>query len=430
MSKEQFPQVSYLLTIQAIALVCLNLSCILPKINEKSMWHWDQGRLEYFQFDALRQISSYVINNNFKAADKSVLTQATGLRFAAPLNYSPWRNYSRVLKLTLLVSEENNIAVPTPVAKLLATPGAVTCDEYLHFLSCTFSEPSPALAGWTVDANFRFPLLFALKYLLTKTVITSSPIASLNEIIGAYSFSDFKGDEDQEEFISIVNGVENYEQIALGIDKQLLRQAKESLKVISQISYLHVQSDVIVVSLHPSDAHEIFDDLYPLSGSRSSSSNDEIKRIASLFKGGSTSIAFEYPNTIIETVIESGFKEGNKIKRTHITIERNVGLRTKYFDSINTTICDVCKMDTKKTYPWSERILDIHHLLPLSSGTRVEGKSTTFNDLVAVCPNCHRAIHRYYDIWLAKNNRKDFINSDEAKRVYHEMKTEFKGLII
>lgn len=136
------------------------------------MWHWDQGRLEYFQFDALRQISSYVIENDFRLADRATLFEKTGLKFAAPVSHTPWRNYSRVLKLMLLVSEVNDVAQPTPVAAILSKPGAVTCDEYLHFIISAFTEPSPALIQWSPNSNFRYPLLFALKYLLAKTVIT------------------------------------------------------------------------------------------------------------------------------------------------------------------------------------------------------------------------------------------------------------------
>jgi predicted HNH restriction endonuclease len=69
-------------------------------------------------------------------------------------------------------------------------------------------------------------------------------------------------------------------------------------------------------------------------------------------------------------------------------------------------------------------------LMPLCSGTRVEGRNTTFDDLVPVCPSCHRAVHRYYGSWLDSNNRKDFMNADEAKSVYQDMKTRFPGLIL
>lgn len=75
------------------------------------------------------------------------------------------------------------------------------------------------------------------------------------------------------------------------------------------------------------------------------------------------------------------------------------------------------------------RVMDLHHLLPLSSGTRVEAEGTTLDDLVPVCPSCHRAVHRFYDGWLIGNGREDFTNGNEAHEVYRVMKTEFPGLI-
>lgn len=394
------------------------------------MWHWDQGHLSYFQFDALRQIAAFVEAYDFKQADRATLFAETGLTFSAPDTHSAWRNYSRVLKLMLLVSEVGPTAQPTPVASIIALPGAVTCDEYLHFLACAFTEPAPALADWRRDAEFRYPLLFALKYLLAKTAITASPVASLDEIIGAYRMSGFDGGEEEEQFIAIVGSSANYEASGRSAQADLRRQARESLKVIAQISYLTVRSNQVIVSLNPVDAQEIFADLAPVSGPRATDRDAEIRRLAALFRGGSTSIAFEYPNTIIEDVVESGFREGSKVKRTHVRIERNTGLRKEFFNANPTAICDVCALHTQRTYPWTERILDVHHLLPLCSGTRVEGSNTTFGDLVPVCPSCHRAVHRFYDRWLESNNRKDFMNSNEAKTVYENMKTQFPGLIV
>ncbi len=48
------------------------------------MWHWDQGHLAYFQFDALRQISVFITKHDFKTAQREELLQTTGLAFAAP----------------------------------------------------------------------------------------------------------------------------------------------------------------------------------------------------------------------------------------------------------------------------------------------------------------------------------------------------------
>ena len=183
------------------------------------------------------------------------------------------------------------------------------------------------------------------------------------------------------------------------------------------------------VSLDQLDAREIFEDLAPVGGSRAHNKDAEIRRLAELFEDGSTSIVFEYPHTIISDVVESGFLEGNKVKKTHITIERNASLRREFFKLRPTAICDVCALDTAKTYPWTKRVLDLHHLLPLSSGTRVEAHGTTFDDLVPVCPNCHRAVHRFYDQWLGKNGRDDFLNSQESKSTYANMKTLFPGFV-
>src|SRR5690606_36956627 len=126
----------------------------------------------------------------------------------------------------------------------------------------------------------------------------------------------------------------------------------------------------------------------------------EVRRLAALFRDGFTDIEFECPMTTVNDVIDSGFVEGNKVRRTHLKIERNAALRREFFLVRPTSICDVCQTDTHLTYTWTERIIDLHHLLPLSSGTRVEVTGTTLDDLVPVCPSCHRAVHRFYDGWL------------------------------
>lgn len=393
------------------------------------MWHWDQGHLAYFQFDALRQIASFVEAHDFKEADRPELLAATGLEFPAPPTHSPWRNYSRVLKLCLLVSEVDGRAQATPVAHLLSEPGSTTCDEYLHFLVRAFTEPAPALENWRPNAQFRYPLLFALKYLLTKAVIADAPVASFDEIIGAYRRSGFDGDENDERFIAAIGADVGYEDAGRGVRENFRRQACESLQVISQISYLHVRGNHISVSLHREDAQAMFQELAPIIGPRAREREAEIRRLAALFGDGITDISFDYPNTIINEIAESGFREGSKVKKTHITIERNARLRREFFAERPTATCDVCELDTARTYPWTEGVMDLHHLLPLSSGTRVEAHGTTFDDLVPACPSCHRAIHRYYDGWLASNARTDFRNSEEAHEVYQDMKSEFPGLI-
>jgi predicted HNH restriction endonuclease len=138
--------------------------------------------------------------------------------------------------------------------------------------------------------------------------------------------------------------------------------------------------------------------------------------------------ALAYTRTVINEVVEAGFKEGGKLKKTHVVIERNSQVRSAFFKANPTSACDLCSMDTKATYPWSTRVLDLHHLLPLASGRRTDNaKGTIFTDLVPVCPSCHRGIHRFYDKWLSENTRRDFETADEARSVYQSVKSSFQG---
>ena len=397
------------------------------------MWHWDQGRLEYFQFEILQRVAKFATQFDLKNSSKAFLYENTGLPFHAPPTHTAWRNYSRVFKQCLLLYEEDNAAKPTPVAYILSRSGEVTCDEYMHFLVQTTTEPSPALKGWDPNANFKFPLLFSLKYLLMKKCINPYSNIPLNEIIGAFAQSGFTGEESAEHYVDLLKYTDkfnDYTQRFMKSHQNIIRQARESLKVISQISYLHFiggQNSLIQVSLEPDDAQNIFESITPIKGQRAMTGEREILRLSEFFSGGSFDDFFEYTNTILSNVVESGFTEGTKVKKTHVTIERNANLRKAYFQQHPTTSCNVCNLNTSKTYHWTDKILDLHHLLPLASGTRVVGQGTTFEDLVPLCPNCHRATHKFYDNWLRMYGKKDFSDEDEARKVYAEVKEQFKG---
>ena len=392
------------------------------------MWKWDQGRMEYFQYDVLRTVAQFVLKFDLKNSGPSLIRRQTGLPFSAPSTHSPWRNYSRIFKLCLLVSEEGGAAVPTDVAKILARDGIVTCDEYIHFLIEATTDPSPALSGWTRFATtdvVRHPLCFALKYLLAKAAGLNEYSTPINEIIGAYIQSGFTGDENDTAFLNLMSNRSTYPNVATTSSP---RQARESIKFISQISYLHNEGGNIITSLSQEDALDIFQVLNPIFGPREANGNLEIKRLASFFRDGSEHDFFDYKNTILSDVLESGFEEGSKVKKTHIVIERNTKLRKLYFERIPTAVCDACHMDTKTKYPWVVNpVLDLHHMLPLSSGTRVDSKKgTMLKDLVPICPTCHRAVHRFYDEYLKTQNTKDFLNEKEARTVYGQAKQEMR----
>ncbi len=390
------------------------------------MWSWEQGRMPYFQYDTLRAMARCAIQHDFRNSPAAAIRAHTGLDFP-PGNYNPWRNYARLLKLCLIVREEDGCAVPTDVARILAQDGSVTCDEYLHFLAEVTTDPSPALSDWNSQDRIRYPLCFALRYILAKMSVLGDPVSQINEIIGAYIDSQFVGSESDTDFVGLLNSNRDYVGLALAGGSTAIRQARESIKFLCQISYLHCNQNEVTISLSTDDAVRIFAEVEPIEGDRLSDGNEEIQRIASLFKGGSVHDFFDYQATTVSNELDSGFVEGNKVKRSHIVIERNSRLRRLFFASLQTLVCDACLLDTKAKYPWTDGVLDMHHALPLSSGTRVDSTTgTLFEDLVAICPNCHRSIHRFYDIYLRGEGKSDFDDKAEAMRVYRNV----KGMIL
>ncbi len=395
------------------------------------MWNWDPGRLDYVQFGNVVQIARLVTNYDIRSIDKETAQRETGLPFKSPDTHSLWRNYSRILKTSLLVYEENGIACPTEFAKILAKTGEVTCDEYMHFIVRTYTDPPFVLSSRGAQ-EIRYPLLFSLKYLLTKAIRGEDEGTDLYEIIGAYEKTGFTGKEEDNKFIKIVNASTNYK--SLITDREASRQARESLIAMSQISYLHFQkrnnNHRMFISLSKKDAEQIFESLEGLY-IEEEDREKRIQKTANLFSSLSTAEELNYNNSIMTESLESGFAftEGRKIKKAHITIERNSKLRHEFFSKRPAVLCDLCILDTHETYPWTERVLELHHIMPLSSGTRVMLDGTILDDLVPLCPNCHRAVHRYYDNWLRKEKRQDFSGIDESKQAYEKIKTEFRGAV-
>lgn len=379
--------------------------------------------MQYFQYDVLRVMANFIVSYDLKNSDPQFIRRITELDFSAPETHSPWRNYSRIFKLCLLVSEADGIAIPTDVARILSQPGVVTCDEYMHFLVEATTDPSPSLSDWARiggTMSVRNPLCFSLKYILAKVAGLNEYMTPINEIIGAYIHSGFSGDECDTDFLGLMEKRNQYADLT---NRGNPRQARESIKFISQISYLYNTGSNIVASLSQEDAHDIFHSINPISGPHKRNGDLEIQRLASFFRDGSEHDFFEYKGTVLSDVLESGFHEGSKVKKTHIIIERNAKLRGLYFEKFPSSVCNSCQMDTNKKYPWVNRILDLHHVLPLSSGTRVDSRTgTMLEDLSPICPTCHRAIHRYYDDYLRSEDKNDFNNKSEARAIYTQAK--------
>jgi len=392
------------------------------------VWRWDQGRLAYFNFENLRLISKAAISYNLKAVSHEELIGVTQLPFA-PVNpsYLPWRNYQRIFKLMRLVTIEDGVAAPTPVARMLAETGRVTSDEFIHYIICSHTDPNPALQNWNSSAVLRWPLLFSLKYLLACQRLIPEHVCTLNEIMGAYSSSGFSGVEDEAAFAALLN---NGPLINISLpSNDIVRQGRESLKFFAQLSYLMMpnRSD-IRVNLSSKKAADLFRDLVEISIEPTADPSEQILALANLFADGANE-DFGLIQSEQDITIESGFTEGTKSQKTHLVIERNSGLRREFFKRHPSVTCDVCTMETKQTYPWTSGVLDVHHVLPLSSGVEIDKMGTKFDDLRAICPTCHRAVHSHYSAWLKSQKQSDFLSREEAFGVYGQLKTDFKGVV-
>ncbi|NRQ11706.1 hypothetical protein [Aliiroseovarius sp. xm-v-208] len=168
------------------------------------MWSWDQGRLDYFQFENLKKIAEFALSNDLRLTDRKTLVASTGLPFLPDNDqYPPWRNYSRVFGLSLICSKKGTGSRPTKVAQALAADGATTTDEYFHFLCEASTDPSPVLQGWDHTAIRRYPLLFSLKFLLARAAL-GMETTSISEVVASYGASGFTGDEDQVAFDALI----------------------------------------------------------------------------------------------------------------------------------------------------------------------------------------------------------------------------------
>lgn len=89
--------------------------------------------------------------------------------------------------------------------------------------------------------------------------------------------------------------------------------------------------------------------------------------------------------------------------------ERNPAVRREAV-RIHGTICQGCGFDFSATYgEWGDQYIEVHHVMPLAEHGQRETDPNT--DLVVVCSNCHRMIHRRRGICLSIDELKAHIES-------------------
>ena len=87
-------------------------------------------------------------------------------------------------------------------------------------------------------------------------------------------------------------------------------------------------------------------------------------------------------------------KEGAKMETSLSLRERDPKVRSAALKHYGYS-CTVCDLEFKSVYGGYQNCVEVHHLKPLAN--RKKGEKTRIEDVVVLCPNCHRAIHKYDD---------------------------------
>lgn len=92
-------------------------------------------------------------------------------------------------------------------------------------------------------------------------------------------------------------------------------------------------------------------------------------------------------------VDEKWFVEGNAKLVQHIKKERSRELVKQFKENLEDYSCSICGFSFEETYgQLGNGFIEAHHVKPISTLTK-ETKML-LDDLIAVCPNCHRMLHK------------------------------------
>lgn len=385
------------------------------------IWRWDQGRSDYFRFEIIKKIAPVLLKYNgadMKQADDQFRTEimaATGLTFA-PSTYTIKRNYKRVFECMMLCSYIGNRLFLSDIGRTVATPNTKlsNVDAYLSELETRFRYPYPSFDNYNDARTVCFPFMAMLKLLFAKAISTSDSYAKISLTdVGQYLIAnEVSGLEDLNYYASLQPQT-NFNFKSHGSNDQK-RQVREMMHLLGEHTYLSnpESCSLQLVGLSMEDCQTAFNMLIPKSIPITSKIPiDDFRELTSY-----SDVPGEYE---FQSDLENfSTKEGKKIFRSHFSYERSSKMRKEYIKANPLPICDVCGKNMHIVYPWTENMLEIHHICPLSTNDGEHAQTTTLDDVVGVCPSCHRAIHLYYKKYLSELGKSDFSSKHEAKETY------------
>lgn len=374
-------------------------------------WRWDQGRLEYFSFDNVVKIAKVL--SDFDGVDiqtedaefRKKLTELTELPFA-PSNYKVWRNYARFFRCAMLATDVDDKLVASSLCQYLAEPkNDITPDQYLCFVYSHFALPYPAFQDYNANIKPVYPFAAIIKFIIG---FTGAHGASLEEIFNYVIGNNCTGLED----ISFYRHLKPTNRKPDGDEE---RQVREMMVFLGQASFMKWFNRRLYIDT--SDIESIIKATLPQPPP--SRLQDPKQEFFSM-----TSVNDKIMNVKYDIILKDreplffSVSEGGHQFATHGKIERSPLVRKHFFSHFPKIICNACGIEPKIVYPWTDNILELHHILPLSATLNMNGTTTTLNDMVALCPNCHKSIHKYYQLKLAEWGLSDFCSKQMAIDVY------------
>ena len=381
-------------------------------------WRWDQGRLQYFRYETIVKLAAVlesldgVALGNGPDLLRVPLTSATELPFL-PVHYKVWRNYARVFECALLATRVNGRLIATDLCRKVAkNPTLFPPDEYLNFVFSHFALPFPAFDDYDATTAPTFPFVAILK-----SAISAGPAGiSLDDVFSRVIGNDCTG----------LEPLDHYRDLGLTSRKPMgdeERQVREMLVFMGQCSFLKWFDGRLYIDSSIEDIEGILKAVTPvLRPKRSGIPEEEFLAIATVGRAD----ARLRRDVVLKDrePLQTSFQEGGKIFGTHGKIERSPLVRRKFFEAHPDTICNACSLNTKVRYPWTDNILELHHILPLAASLNANGTTTLLDDLVALCPSCHKSIHVFYRIKLREWGIEDFGSKKMALDVYEMAKRE------
>lgn len=205
-------------------------------------WRWDQGRLNYFQYENLKaiahclnELAGVVINQKNIDPLRKELESFTGLPFA-PKSYTVWRNYKRVFECSFLATTINDRLHVTDFCKKVVASGTkkIDVDEFLSLFIPRFRFPFAAFQDYKKSDNLVYPFCAVLKYLISNFQLGRQPSISSEEIFSIIIGNNCTGLESIEHYAKLKKT--NHKPV--GDEK---RQVNEMMIFISQLSILKWQ---------------------------------------------------------------------------------------------------------------------------------------------------------------------------------------------